>query len=171
MKLENVLNLPEDYSHHPVAYILIGLPGSGKSTWIRNKQNKNDFVIVSSDDEIDKYAKSQNKTYSEVFDEYIKIATSNMNSNLINAIKNNQNIIWDQTNLSAKKRKGIISRLPKHYEKIAVVFEVDDDTLKDRLYNRTKTEGKYIPNSIIENMKRTYEPPTKEEGFDEILQA
>jgi len=171
MKLENVLNLPEDYSQHPVAYILIGLPGSGKSTWIRNKQNKNDFVIVSSDDEIDKYAKSQNKTYSEVFDEYIKIATSNMNSNLINAIKNNQNIIWDQTNLSAKKRKGIISRLPKHYEKIAVVFEIDDDTLKDRLYNRTKTEGKYIPNSVIENMKRTYEFPTKEEGFDEILQA
>ena len=68
MKLENILNLSEDYSHHPVAYILIGLPGSGKSTWIRNNQTKDDFVVISSDDEIEKYAKSQSKTYSEVFE-------------------------------------------------------------------------------------------------------
>lgn len=171
MELENIYNPPEAYSRNPIAYILVGLPGSGKSTWIRNHKTKDDFVVISSDDEIEKYAKSQSKTYSEVFDEYIKTATKNMNQTFQNAVQNNSNIIWDQTNLSKNKRKGIIQKLPKHYKKIAVVFEVDAEELNSRLYNRAKTEGKHIPAFVIDNMKKSYEKPTKDEGFDEILYA
>lgn len=168
MKLED---FKEPFEAQPTAYILVGLPGSGKSTWLRNQQRIEDLAIISSDDEIEKFAKSQDKTYSEVFDEYIKTATSNMYANLENALRENVSIAWDQTNLNPKKRKTILQKLPKHYRKVAVIFEVDDRELQNRLYNRAKSEGKYIPNHVIENMKQSYVKPTTSEGFDEIIEA
>lgn len=155
--------------NRPVAYILVGLPGSGKSTWIRQQMSDNNFTVVSTDDEIDKYAKSKGLTYSDVFQDYIKTATNVMNSNFRNAIANGQNIIWDQTNLSKKKRRSIIQQLPKSYKKIAVVFQVSNDELQRRLEKRAQDEGKHIPTHIVDNMRKTFEMPTKEEGFHEII--
>lgn len=168
MKLED---FREPIKSQPVAYILVGLPGSGKSTWLRNKLQHENLMVVSSDDEIEKFAKTQGKSYSQVFDEYIKMATSNMYANLNSAIKDDISIAWDQTNLSLKKRKSILQKIPKHYKKVAVIFDIDDQVLTDRLYNRAKIEGKYIPNHVIERMKSTYVKPTTTEGFDEVIEV
>lgn len=154
----------------PVAYILVGLPGSGKSTWMRSlMRDGGDYTIVSSDDEIEAYAKSKGLTYSDVFNDYVKTATSIMNSKFKEAVANSANIIWDQTNMSAKKRKTILQQLPKRYKKIAVVFRVDRAELQARLDKRAQEEGKFIPQHIIDSMERSFEMPTKAEGFDEII--
>lgn len=155
----------------PKAYILIGLPGSGKSTWMREIMKTGKFVVISTDDEIEKFAKESGLTYSQVFDAYIKTATSNMRGNLKTAISQGSSIIWDQTNMSAKKRKGIIQSLPKSYDKIAVVFQVDRGELENRLAKRAKEEGKFIPKHVIDNMEASFQMPTLDEGFKEIIRV
>lgn len=158
-----------DVNQRPEAFILVGLPGSGKSTWIRTAMNRDDYAVISSDDEIEKYAQSKGLTYSDVFQDYVKTATVKMNKNFDDAVKANRNIIWDQTNLTPKKRKSILQKLPKQYRKIAVVFTVDPDELQRRLDRRAQEEGKHIPQHIMTSMKSTFQMPTKDEGFHEII--
>lgn len=165
MKIANLHN------KQPVAYVLVGLPGSGKSTWIRSVNAAGEYVVISSDDKIDAHAKENGKTYSDVFDSYIKQATSAMNADFKEAVANNKNIIWDQTNMSSKKRKGILQQLPKNYKKIAVVFQIADDELIRRLEKRSKDEGKTIPMGIVYSMAKSFEMPTTAEGFNEIIRV
>lgn len=144
-------------------YMLIGVPGSGKTTWIKN--NKHNAVVLSTDDYIERVADKQGKTYSEVFKDAIGPASDQMEKDLIQATRNDQDIIWDQTNLTAKVRKQKLQRIPKSYKKIAVYFSVPQD-LRDRLASRP---GKTIPEPVIISMINQLQPPTKEEGFDEVV--
>jgi hypothetical protein len=88
-----------------------------------------------------------------------------MAAEVIYAAENNQDIIWDQTSTTISSRARKIKMLPDHYT-IAVVFPTPDRSeLNSRLSLRG---GKVIPVDVIDNMIQGYEPPTLEEGFDEI---
>jgi predicted kinase len=145
--------------------MLIGVPGSGKSTWIANQEWLADATVVSSDRFIDEEATRQGKTYNEVFNDYIKIATKLMENHVLVAQANSKDIVWDQTNTSVKSRKNKLAMLPD-YEKIAVVFRTpDEEELTRRLANRP---GKSIPENVMRVMISSLVEPTEEEGFKEI---
>ena len=59
-------------------YVLVGVPGSGKSTWVKNQKWANDCVVVSTDEFVEDYAKECGLTYSEVFDDYMPTAVKLM---------------------------------------------------------------------------------------------
>jgi len=156
----------------PVALILCGLPGSGKSTFIdRNLKGKADFVLISSDAYIEEKALEEGTTYSDVFQKYIGTATANMKSEFRKAVEEGKNIVWDQTNLSSKKRKSILDGLSDRYLKVAVVFNVEDKELQRRLDNRAKENGKLIPEHVMDKMLKSFRPVTKEEGFAAIIEV
>lgn len=148
--------------------MMIGVPGSGKSTWLAKQSfNWTNTVIISTDNIIEQRAAAQGKTYSEVFQNEIKSATAEMNSRLLAAIDARQNIIWDQTNLTKKSRKSKLSNIPQEYEKIAVFFPTPDkEELKRRLASRP---GKTIPANIVLGMISQLETPTVDEGFSQII--
>ena len=144
---------------------MVGVPGSGKSTWIANQNWSNDCAIVSTDTHVEAYAKASGKTYSEVFEEYMPHAIGLMLEDVVAAREAGKDIIWDQTSTSIKTRANKIRMLPNYY-KIAVVFrKPGDKELKRRLASRP---GKDVPWSVIQQMWSNWEDPTKEEGFDEI---
>jgi predicted kinase len=149
-------------------YMLVGLPGSGKSTWIKSKTDRK-YAVVSSDDIIERIAKEQGLTYSDVFQSAVKTATKEMEQNFKNAMESRDHIIWDQTNLSSKKRKGVLSQLPKDYKRVAVVFQTPMDVIEDRLVKRAKETGKHIPKAVVLNMLKSFEIPTVAEGFDDVI--
>jgi predicted kinase len=152
----------------PKLYMLIGVPGSGKSTWIANQDWTKDIPVVSSDKFIDEHAAKEGKTYNEVFEDYIKIATHLMENQLLICKANNTDIIWDQTNTSVKSRKAKLAKL-EGYEKIAVVFRTPEkEELDKRLAQRV---GKHIPANVMESMIANLQEPTEEEGFKEIWYA
>lgn len=166
MKLDELQDKPE-------IIVCVGLPGSGKSTWIKNfltSTNKK-FNVVSSDDILERIARNGNKTYNDVHKDHIGGAEKEMNSNANLFVKNKMNIIWDQTNMGAKKRSKILNRVGKDYYKIAVIFQVDDEELNKRLKERELNTGKRIPPEVIEQMKQSYQEPSKSEGFDEIIKV
>lgn len=148
------------------SYILVGIPASGKSTWV--KSFKGTAIILSTDNYIEAFAQVQGKTYSEVFDSTIKEATSRMMDDLNFAKEEGFNIIWDQTNLNIKSRNKKLQLLDGYY-KIAIVFaQPSNYELQRRLESRP---GKNIPFYIINSMIDSYEEPTLEEGFDEITKV
>ena len=64
----------------PKLYILIGVPGSGKSSWVANQMfDWNRTVVASSDGHIERHAKSIGKTYNDVFKDYAPKAMKLMN--------------------------------------------------------------------------------------------
>lgn len=151
----------------PTVYMLIGVPGSGKSTYIRTNKMLKGLPVVSSDTYIEAYAKLSEKTYDEVFEKAIGPATDYVNSALEHCIKNNKSFIWDQTNLSRSSRRRKLAMIPRHWQKIAVVFKMPHkDELERRLANRA---GKTIPKDIMSKMIDQFEPPNASEGFDRIL--
>ncbi len=145
---------------------LVGVPGSGKSTWIKTQTMLKDFTVVSTDKFVEEYAISQGKTYSEVFDDYMKIAVRLMANHALCAQANKLNIIWDQTSTSVGARAKKFNMLP-NYEHIAVVFPTPDkDELARRLASRP---GKNIPDHVMRSMIDGFVMPTLDEGYTEIV--
>jgi len=152
----------------PKCYQLIGVPGSGKSTWIKNQDWSKDCVVVSTDEFVEDYAKECGSTYSEVFDDYMPTAVSLMADKVIRARDAGKDIIWDQTSTSVNSRVRKFKMLPD-YEHIAIVFKTPDEgELKRRLDSRP---GKIIPDNVIRGMIENFQMPTEDEGFAEIRVA
>ena len=158
-----------DNTHIATLYVLVGLPGSGKSTW--RDANAKDSVVLSTDDYLDRVAAEKGLSYSEVFKQEYKNALTNLNAECVTAVKTRENIVWDQTNMSKNKRRGILGRIPICYRKVAVLFEVDPDELRVRLDKRAEDTGKVIQDVVIQKMLFSYTPPSVEEGFDEVIVA
>jgi predicted kinase len=149
-------------------YQLVGVPASGKSTWVKNQDWAVDCVIVSTDDFVEDYAKEVGSTYSEVFADYMPTAVKLMADKVIRAREAGKDVIWDQTSTTVKTRARKFNMLPD-YEHIAVVFKVPDaDELARRLASRP---GKNIPDHVMRSMINHFEMPSEEEGFKEIWYA
>ena len=149
----------------PKCYQLIGIPGSGKSTWIKNQDWALGLTIVSTDAFVEDYARKEGKTYNEVFKDYMPEAVKLMAEQVIFARKHGHTILWDQTSTTIASRKKKFNMLPD-YEHIAVVFRTPNrDELDVRLSGRP---GKHIPKEVVDSMIAGWEEPTLEEGFVEI---
>lgn len=150
----------------PTLYFLIGVPGSGKSTWTDMKEN---CFVASTDRYIDDVAKKNGTTYSEEFKAEISNATSAMYSSVKQAIEEKKDIIWDQTSTVKTARAKKLRLFPKDYRKVAVFFHTPPyEILRERLDNRP---GKFISDSVLDRMTSQLEFPTLDEGFDEIVEV
>ena len=149
----------------PKCYQLVGVPGSGKSTWVDNQDWALTCAKVSTDKWVEIYAKEVGRTYSEVFTDFMPTAVELMAKEVVVAREMNRDIIWDQTSTTVASRAKKFRMLPD-YEHVAVVFQTpEQDELKRRLKSRP---GKVIPKRVIETMIESWEDPTEEEGFTQI---
>lgn len=147
-------------------YQLIGVPASGKSTWIKNQDWAKDIPVVSTDNFVEAYALEQGKTYNEVFKEYMPIAVKLMANQALICQANHLDVIWDQTSTTVLSRRRKFNTL-RNYDHIAVVFPIpESEELARRLASRP---GKNIPAHVMSSMIDGFEMPTLDEGFVEII--
>lgn len=149
----------------PKCYQLIGVPASGKSTWINSQEWMTNCAVVSTDKWVDIFAKEVGLTYSEVFDSFMPTAIEIMSKEVRAAQQQGRDIVWDQTNTTAGSRAKKFRMLPD-YEHIAVVFAIPDTAELDR--RLASRPGKNIPSHVMRKMIEGFEMPTEEEGFTEI---
>lgn len=151
--------------------VLIGLPNSGKSTYIKDFLNNNkdkEYNVISLDNKIMK--KFPYLTYNEAFkksreENLLEVFTKENNIEIQNCNRNSKNIIIDQTNLSKKSRRRKYNQInKKKYKIIAKVFLIEKNELKKRNIKRDKTENKTINTDILDLMIKNYNIP----GFDEF---
>ena len=158
----------------PCVVVLVGLPGSGKSfarnTAVTTGASSNSYQY-STDDLIEILAGKAGKTYTEGFEEFSGPATKMANEELGQAIDAGRGIIWDQTNMSDKKRGKILSRFKKGYRRECICilppFTAEQQIeLERRLKDRP---GKEIPNFVMANMLKSFVLPSLEEGFNRVM--
>jgi len=152
--------------------MLVGLPGSGKSTMLPVLEDMvdADVEIISMDNLIEEKAGLLKETYNQTFEHYAPEANRIMREISNQACKTKTDVIWDQTNLTSRKRENICTQF-NQYDKLCVFFvppETSDewDILYQRLANRP---GKSISKEVIEALMEYYEPPSLDEGFDSII--
>lgn len=153
------------------AIILIGLPGSGKSTHCHSLQkSRPDLVRISTDIFIGMQASHKNITYNQAFEQYFRDSESYCHTMFRYLVHDNSSFIWDQTNLLAAKRRDILSQIPSTYRKIGYYFDFDPDTIRKRLFWREQANpSKIIPEHLFNAFAEAMEEPTLDEGFDQLF--
>jgi predicted kinase len=146
--------------------MLVGVPGSGKSTWVKNQEFwMKDCAYISTDMWVEMEAERRGVTYSEIFQEYMPKAVELMANHVELARDKGMDIIWDQTSTTIATRAKKFRMLPEYYA-IAVVFRIPEpQELQKRLASRP---GKVIPLEVLDDMIAKWQEPTEEEGFNEI---
>ena len=146
-------------------YQLVGVPGSGKSTWVDEQDWALLCARISTDKWVEIYAKEVGLTYSKVFTDFMPKAIGLMAEEIVVAREMNRDIVWDQTSTTVKSRARKFRMLPD-YEHVAVVFKTPEHKeLMRRLMSRP---GKEIPDHVVASMIASWEEPVLEEGFTEI---
>lgn len=140
-------------------YIMMGIPGSGKSTWCKNHVDFDNGEKYISRDEIRfHYIKTRNEYFKkekEVYREFI--------NKISEALSRNETVYADQTSLTESARRKLIMALPKPDE-IHVVFL--NTPLSECAENNKKRSGlKNVPMDAIYRMYSTMKIPTWSEGI------
>ncbi|MDW6002507.1 AAA family ATPase [Vibrio mangrovi] len=127
-------------------YVMCGISGSGKSTWI--KKNLPDCQVISLDDireEINGRRASQ-KNLGQI----LQLARNRLKS----ALAKRQDVVWDATNLRYDFRK-IIGDFGRSYGALItlVVFHIEEKTFRKNDRNRRHTVGDEILNGQMESLQ------------------
>ena len=142
----------------PEFLMLVGLPGSGKSTYIKKYFNQN-LKVHSSDDireELSGDVNNQdiNKQVFELLHKRVK-----------EDLKNGISCVYDATNISWKRRKAFLEELKsipcwKICHIIATPFEI--------CLEQNEQRDRKVPYEVIERMYKNFDIPWYNEGWDSI---
>lgn len=139
--------------------ILIGLPGSGKTTYAKQYLINNNVIYLSSDDmRVELFGYENQTDNTKVFDE--------MNNRTRKALQSDMDVIYDATNLSRKRRKHFIQTVCRGFEVDAMLFCCPIDIIRVR--NITRSE-RHLPDDKLENMITNIDIPLYYEGFNDIF--
>lgn len=142
--------------------LMCGIPGAGKSTFIKN-HIASDGIIISRDAIRFDMLKSNEDYFSkenEVWDEYVKA--------LKKAIKCEwyTDVVADATHLNARARNKILNAISDVLNEVEVyVLYVDVDLETALKQNSQRTGRALVPESAIKNMYASLQIPNKAEGY------
>lgn len=147
-------------------YIMVGVSGSGKSTWIDKHKAafKTPYKIVSRDKirfsmvaEDEEYFSKEN----DVFKTYVKEIKDGLAEGL--------DVYADATHLSGFSRGKLLRALGSSIKDTKIEAIVIKTSLNTAIAQNDQREGRaFVPKSVIRRMYTQLEEPTLEEGFDKI---
>ena len=147
-----------NYDNLPEFLMLVGLPGSGKSTYIKKYFNQN-ISVHSSDAIREELCGDVNN--QDINSEVFKVLHNRVKEDLKNGIS----CVYDATNISWKRRKAFLQELNsipciKICHIIATPFEV--------CLEQNKNRDRVVPYYVMERMYRNFDIPWYNEGWDNI---
>ena len=141
--------------------ILIGISGSGKSTWAENYVRIHPEYHIVSTDQMRKTllgSESDQSNGAMIF--------RNCYEQIRQHLMNNEDVIFDATNLTRKARKEVMSKvsdLPVKFD--AVYFDMP---LSKCILNQEERSRK-VPKEVIEKQFNKLTAPDSDEGWDDIF--
>lgn len=134
--------------------IMVGPPGSGKSTWATDFTSKNDVIYVSTDS-------IRAEIGSGEGDQSVSAAAFSIARKRISqALSQGKNAIIDATSVNKKSRKEWID-IANQYGAytVAIAFELP----REELYRRNAQRSRQVPNDIIDRFVDKYQRPDNTE--------
>lgn len=149
----------------PVVHMMVGIQGSGKTTYAKRMNKEKGIEIVSTD---------------TIRKEMIDFKESNVFPMVYKRCKElileNKDLIFDATSITPSVRKRFIDSLKElgidrsMYEIYVYYFIPDVELSKERIQRRNEMGiERYMPLEVIEKYNNEIIPPTTEEGFEKIL--
>ena len=148
-------------------YVLCGIAGSGKSTWINNHLAAfKGYTKVVSRDDIRFMMVNEDEEYfsreKQVFKKFIE--------ELKDGLENCDNVIADATHLNLASRTKLLRNLTSSLKDANVYAIVINTPVKTCLkQNATRRGRRFVPEDQIMAMEKRLTIPTFEEGFDKIF--
>lgn len=137
-------------------YVMVGLPGSGKSTWAKKNLVNADYI--SRDTVRLSIIKDNEHLFShedEVYDKFI--------DNIVGLLRRNRDVVADATHLSHGARHKLVSALAKHEmtgDKYDIVFVMMDTPVTECVRRDETREGRaHVTEPVIRNMYRSLSTP------------
>ena len=139
-------------------YMLIGIPGCGKSTWAEQHKDSLNAEILSSD-------RIREEHFGDVNDqshnaEVFTILSKRTHEYLNNGI----NVIYDATNVNRRRRVNLIKSLPENTYTTAILFA----TPFVNCCERNNLRDRKVPEDVMWKFYKTFQAPWYGEGFHDI---
>ena len=142
--------------------MLVGIPGSGKTTHSVELSKKYNAKVISSDKVRQTFVGIEEK---DVFPTVYRLCAEEL--------KANRNVILDATHITPKVRKRSFDALDAYdvsYEKIAVFLDTPVEECVRRVEIRNQNPNElFLPLDVITSYGKNIIIPSKEEGFNEII--
>lgn len=149
------------------AYIMIGIIGSGKSTWSRKMVETNPNVSIVSRDGIREMING-----SYVFDLKLESLVNDINSSaMVDILLSGRDLIVDECHNTRKSRNQVISWIMANFNddvKIVGVYCPSQTNNVDRRMQSPKGQSRELWESVYERMVNQFQVPTADE-FDEFI--
>lgn len=140
----------------PTLYVLMGLPGAGKSTWAAAQKN---MIHVSSD------GIRKELFGSELIHIFNKSVMGIFRIRVRKALHQGHDVVADTCHMTRQQRQRTLAAAPQGTQKVLVHIDVSvKQAIKGDL-NRKR----HVTPIVILVYKRRFERPNVDEGFDEII--
>ena len=140
--------------------MLVGLAGSGKSTYAKQRQKEIDGCIILSSDKI------REELYGDesIQRDHVKVFQI-MERRALDAARMGKSVIYDATDLSARRRKHMIRQMSAQGCSTECVICV---ATFEVCCKRQLTRERKVPTEVIHRQYCSFEIPTSMEGWDKI---
>ena len=123
----------------PIFYMLVGMPGSGKSTFVKELLGDDDNKIITSNSMVINHDAIVKENMIKMGKNKAKEVTHNYIVKILKELKSEHPVIYDSVNGSSEGRSFFMNCVPNHYKKIIIFFSPSLDIINDNYETYVKT--------------------------------
>lgn len=157
----------ENANKIPILFMIMGLAGSGKSYIAdglgvsRNGVLSKPIIHSSNELREELYKNVNDQTHNQ--DLFVEL-----HKRIKNDLRNNKDVIYDATNINKKRRRAFLEELNKiNCHKVCICVMTPYEVCLVQNTNRERR----IPEEVIKRMYMNWNPPSLNEGFNDIIIA